>query len=116
MTTTGLVKYVAAFLVLASTALLGQQPVRASMIDVLANPEKYDGKTISVKGFLRLEFEGDALYFHREDFEQSLTDDAVWMDVGNLSPEKIKGVSDRYVIVVGKFDAGKHGHMGLFRG
>jgi len=71
---------------------------------------------VSVKGFLRLEFEGNALYLHREDFEQNLTDNAVWIEPAKLQTGTIHAISDRYVIVVGKFEANKHGHMGLFGG
>jgi hypothetical protein len=37
------------------------------MIQLIANPQAWDGKHVRVIGFLRLEFEGDALYLHRED-------------------------------------------------
>lgn len=38
------------------------EPLHVSLIQLIANPEKYDGKQVAVVGFLRLEFEGNALY------------------------------------------------------
>jgi len=35
-----------------------QQPTDVTLIQLIANPEKFDGKLIRVIGFLRLEFEG----------------------------------------------------------
>ncbi len=37
-----------------------------SLIRLIATPEKYDGKTIQVIGYLHLEFEGDAIYLIRK--------------------------------------------------
>jgi hypothetical protein len=107
-------------LVLFSASVNAEDPVplvsSVSMIELLANPPKFDGKVVMVKGFLRLEFEGNGLYLHKEDFDQSLTENALWVNVGNISPETARSVSDKYVLLVGKFDAHGHGHMGLFGG
>jgi hypothetical protein len=110
-----LLSYVAAFLAFAPMTLFAQQPVRVSMIDLLSTRTNTMAR-VSVKGFLRLEFEGNALYLHREDIEQNLTDNTVWIEPAKLQTGKIRAISDRYVIVVGKFEANKHGHMGPFGG
>lgn len=68
-------------------------------------------------GFLHLEFEGDAGYFHREDFEYGLTKNALWIDLPrDITREQINAVNDKYVICSGTFLAGRHGHMGLNSG
>ena len=43
-----------------------------SMIQLIANPQVYDNKRVRITGFLHLEFEGDAIYLHREDFSYAL--------------------------------------------
>ena len=43
-------------------------------------PEKFDAKLIRVIGFLRLEFEGNVLYLHREDYENAILGDGIWVD------------------------------------
>lgn len=87
-----------------------------SLIRLLANPERYNEKFIRVNGFLELEFEGTALYLHREDCEQMLLRNAVWLDV----PSEIWGrkyeLTERYVVIEGVFRADRRGHMDAFGG
>jgi hypothetical protein len=92
------------------------EPADVSMIQLIASPEKYDGKLIRVIGFLRLEFEGDALYYHKEDYEQSISKNAVWV---NTTPEMMKHkdqLNNHYALLEGVFDAKRLGHMGMFSG
>jgi hypothetical protein len=58
-----------------------QQSISVSLIQLIANPERYNGKPVRLIGFLRLEFEGDALYLHREDYERGLPN-GIWVDEG----------------------------------
>ena len=69
---------------LPSRATAGEMPQDVSILQLLATPEKFDGKLVRVIGFLCLAFEGDAVYLHREDFDHGLTQNALWVDV----PEK----------------------------
>ena len=88
-----------------------------SLIQLIANPQAYDGKRVRIIGFLRLEFEGDALYLHREDFDYHLTKDALWIDVPrDMTQDQMKSVNNTYAICTGRFRASGHGHMGLFSG
>ncbi|MFP5236501.1 MAG: hypothetical protein ACLGSD_11415 [Acidobacteriota bacterium] len=92
-------------------------PQDVSMIQLIANPQRYDGKRVRIIGFLHLEFEGDSIYLHREDFEFGITKNALWIDVPrDMTPDQIKSVNDNYVICTGTFAAGMHGHMGLNSG
>ncbi|MBF9140172.1 hypothetical protein [Hymenobacter properus] len=61
-----------------AVALAPSDEFDVSLVKLIANPEKYDGKTIQVIGFLNLEFEGDAIYLHKEDFDQGLTRNGFW--------------------------------------
>jgi len=87
-------------------------PKSISLVQLVANPAEWHGKLVRVIGFCHLEFEGDALYFHRDDFEQAISKNAVWLDV----PEGRQALSDQYVLVEGVFDAESHGHLGAFSG
>src|ERR1041385_6933670 len=81
-----------------------------SMVQLIATPEKFDGKVVRVTGFLSLEFEGVGLYLHREDF-QNMTRNGLWI----RPPEKTDlNLSRHYVEVVGTFEAKEGGHMGAF--
>jgi len=98
---------------LPSRATVGEMPQDVSIVQLLATPEKFDGKLVRVIGFLCLAFEDDAVYLHREDFDHGLTQNALWVDV----PEKRdESLSRKYVLLEGTFDASDHGQMGLFGG
>jgi len=85
-----------------------------SMIQLIAAPAKFDGKRVRVIGFLHFEFEGDAIYLHREDFRNHVLKNGLWASVA-------EGVScvhakDAYSLVDGTFHAGDMGHMDLWSG
>ena len=81
------------------------EPKGVSLLQLIANPSEYHGKLVRVIGFCRLEFEGDALYLHREDFEQGITKNAVWLNVGREISKSRSNLSGGYVIVEGVFNA-----------
>src|SRR5207344_2388840 len=89
-------------------------PITVSLIQLIARPSDYDGRPVRVIGFARLEFEGHGLFLLREDDEQYLATNAVWVDV-ELRPE-FTALNGRYVIVEGVFEAKNMGHSGAFRG
>jgi hypothetical protein len=87
-----------------------EMPEDVSMVQLIAAPEKFDGKVVRVVGFLSLEFEGVGLYLHREDF-QNETGNSLWIH----PPEKTDpSLSRHYVQVVGTFEAKAGGHLGAF--
>ena len=84
------------------------------MIQLLATPERFDGKRVRVMGYLHQEFESSGLYFHREDDEQSLISNGLWLsgscDGGQLS------YNQRYVLIEARFDSKDQGHLGAWPG
>jgi len=84
-------------------ALVNAEPHRPedlpdiSLIKLLANPELYNLQVVRAQGFLELEFEGTALYLHREDWEQMLTRNALWLDVRAEIWERKFELTERYV-------------------
>jgi len=87
-----------------------------SLVRLIATPEKYDGKVVQVVGFLRLEFEGNALYIHEEDYKSGITKNAAWVVRNAKVNDRAEALNMHYVILLGTFDAGRHGHMDLFSG
>ena len=98
---------------LPSRATAGEMPQMLALYSCSPPPEKFDGKLVRIIGFLCLAFEGDAIYLRREDFDHSLTQNALWVDVPEKRDETL---SRKYVLLEGTFDASDHGHMGLFGG
>lgn len=112
-------------LLLAFTQIAAASPVAPSqtpfapvpLVAVLANPERFDGQIVSVEGYLNLEFEGDALYLSRSDFENGLSGNAVWVDGPKFEePEAREALTGRFVSLTGRYVAGRRGHMGRFSG
>lgn len=88
-----------------------------SLIQLIAEPEKFDGKPVRFIGFLRIEFEGNAIYLHGEDFDHGISRNAVWVDIPSAMTDRQKhDVNLRYVICAGIFSASSHGHLDMFSG
>ena len=91
------------------------EPMDISLIGLIAAPKDFDGKQVRLIGFLRLEFEGNAIYLHKEDYLRGITKNGLWLELGANS-RKPANLSDQYVIVEGVFSARDHGHMDLWSG
>jgi hypothetical protein len=88
-----------------------------SLIQLIANPDTYNGKKVRVTGFLRLEEEGNALYLHREDYEMGLMKNGVWIDSPRgMTKAQADVVNNHYAICEGIFRAKWKGYGGLFSG
>lgn len=87
-----------------------------SIVQLIAEPDKYDGKAVLVSGFLRLEFEGNILYMHKEDYEYGLYKNAVWIVRNKEIDENAHGVDLHYVELAGTFSAKEQGHRSLTSG
>ena len=93
------------------------EPVEVSMVELVATPAAFAHKRIRVVGFVSLEFEGNAIYLHREDWQRGLTRNGIWLDVTTYDGgHAIAGRKPGYAIVEGVFEPETHGHMGLFSG
>lgn len=86
------------------------------MIQLIANPDKFDGKLVRVQGFLNLEFEGDCLYLHREDFDEMNEKNALWVDLEGNKIKDSKWVNKCYVLCEGIFKSKELGHMDMNSG
>jgi len=87
-----------------------------SIYQLLANPEKYDGKEVYVIGFMHLEFEGDVIYAHREDWVHSLIPNGVALDAPKDSYAEWMKFNNNYVVVQAVFSASQRGHLALRTG
>lgn len=76
-----------------------------SLVRLLAAPEQFDGKRVKVIGFVHLEFEGDHIYLHREDFERGLMPNGFPLGFRPDVYKRGKSFNDRYVLMEGTFRA-----------
>jgi hypothetical protein len=114
-------KLIASGCILLFAALLvapvkAEEPVDVTLVQLIANPQHFDGKLIRVIGFLRLEFEGNVLYLHREDYENAILGDGIWVDVTPEIKKQSKTLNMNYVLLEGIFSSRDRGHMGMWSG
>lgn len=82
-----------------------------SMVQLIANPDAFEGKKVAVIGVLNTEFEGDALYLHKEDLTARISLNSVSL----VLPPNWTAISSAcknrsYVLLHGVFTAKTKGH------
>lgn len=105
-------RLVVALLFVVPSGLRAEQITSASIVALIANPDRYDGKLVRIIGFLRIEFEGNVIYLHQSDYEHAISSNGLWAEIDMMR----KDLDKKYVLIEGTFDAGNHGHMGMFSG
>ena len=85
------------------------------IVRLVADPERHHGKRVRIIGFIRLEFEGNAVYSYEADYRHSMANNGLWLDV-DLGPKEAKKVDRMYGIIEGTFDAKNQGHFGMWSG
>jgi hypothetical protein len=94
-------------------------PVTVSMLQLIVGSAELEGKRVQVIGYVHLEFEGQGIYLHEEDYRRSITNNGLWLDfrgpfAARLCP--MNGPQDRYMIVEGVYHGGPSGHFGMWSG
>lgn len=92
------------------------QPKDVSMVQLIADPKRFDGQTVRVIGYLNLEFEGNAVYLHREDFERSILQNGIWIELTEAQQKSSTKFNNGYVLVEGTFSASEKGHLDIWPG
>lgn len=82
-----------------------KDPYDVSIIQLIATPKKYANKPVQVIGYLNIEFEGDGIYFHEEDFRRGLFNNGVGIKAEKDVRERLKKLSGQYVLIEGVVDA-----------
>jgi hypothetical protein len=91
-----------------------EDPVDASLIELIGSPERFRGRWVRVIGYVVLEFEGTAIFLHEEDYARGLVRNGLWLDVDRNSTSPLSRPG--YAIVEAQFAPEQHGHMSLFSG
>jgi hypothetical protein len=86
-----------------------------SLVDLIANPEDFLGHRVIVHGFVHVGFEDSGIYLHRDDFDNGLMRNGLWLEGGeDLDVSKCQ---DKYSILEGTFSrGGMSGHIGMWSG
>ena len=91
-------------------------PRRVSIIQLLANPEQYEGKVVTLRGYVHLEFESNSISLHKEDYDHSIYSNGLWLNGDKCSNPDGSSFTSGYAEVVGRFTTQFRGHMGLWYG
>lgn len=95
--------------------LTGESDV-VSIMELIAYPEKYHQKKVSVVGFCHIEFESNQLQIHSDTKSNNLKLDTVWLSLGWPVPESYEQFKDKRVVVTGVFNKENKGHWGNYSG
>lgn len=88
-----------------------------SIVELLANPEKYHGKMVAVSGYINLEFESNAIHLSRDHYEYMLGGTFIWLDVSELKLDPVdRDFRQGYGYVQGVFDRYDGGHYRICSG
>jgi hypothetical protein len=77
-----------------------------SLVQLVANPDRYDGKLVCVAGFFDPEYEAATLYLHEDDYHNTLVENGIWVDLQSTDGTHIRPLSQKYVWMLGRFRAG----------
>lgn len=92
------------------------QAPSASIVELIANPDSFNGKSVRIQGVINIGFENNSIYLSKEHWKHSITSCGIWMEIESKLAEERKWGNGKYFLIEGIFHADRKGHMGLFRG
>ena len=74
-----------------------------SIVTLLAQPANRTARRVQVSGFLSLDFEGHALYLHKEDYQEGLSLNSIYLQLSPEQEAQYKNLDKSYVTVEASF-------------
>jgi len=87
-----------------------------SLIQLIATPATFDGKRVSLVGYVVLEADHSAVYLSESDARYGIARNALWLDIPAVGESERVRLHQRYVFIEGRFNARRRGHRELFGG
>lgn len=84
-----------------------------SLVQLIAQAERNDGLKVRVVGFFKVEGTGAVLYLHKEDAEQNIAANGIWLELEGAPASKL---STGWALVEGTFSAINKGKDGAYSG
>ena len=93
-------------------------PHLVSMIQLINNPEKYDGKLIGLKGYFVIAKEESVIYLSKSDYNNAITKNGIWMSISKefLKSQEIEPPYKGYISIEGVFQKNENESNNLFSG
>lgn len=94
-----------------------EKATSVSFIQLISNPEKFEGKLLRVSGFMHVKPEDIGLYFSKESADY-LLGESIWIsfDSSFIKKNSIRLFDAKYVELVGIYDKNERGHISGFQG
>ncbi len=89
--------------------------VDVSILQLIVTPEKFDGKSVRLIAFCSTAFEYQGLFLSKDDCEQGITKNAVWVELRESDKKRSSEIDRRYVVVEGVFTKDK-GQLSMYSG
>lgn len=94
-----------------------EKPIKVSLRKLYNNPDKYNGKVISVTGFMIIEFERTAIYDIKNRNRKNKTNLKYWLIMSKKDIHKLEEeCTHKYTTVIGQFNKNIKGHFESFNG
>lgn len=87
-----------------------------SLVQLLSSPEKYEGKHVVVMGFLTIGQENNVLYLGKNDYDNALLPNSVWIELSEGMIKNRNELNMKYVRIVGAFHQGHPWRSNVFVG
>jgi len=87
-----------------------------SLIQLIAAPATFDGKRISLVGYVVLDADHNAVYLSESDARYGIARNALWLDAPALGESARLRFHLQYVFIEGRFNARRRGYRELFGG
>ena len=96
-------------------------PIDVSLIQLIANPDKYHGKFVRVSGYLHNKMEDSGLYLCKEDADYLVGKNSLWVRydakvslMGLKKNPPLLYFDCKMVLLEGTFNKDSNGHLGMF--
>jgi hypothetical protein len=93
----------------------GQRPTH-SLIQLIANPEKFHGATVRIHGVVSFRDGNVGVYIAKEHHSHRVTTMGVWLEISKERIEELKLLDGRFCIIEGEFDSKDTGNYGAWPG
>jgi hypothetical protein len=95
---------IAASLILVIIDRRQKEPLLVSMINLIANPRKYNHRSIAFFGVIDLDFEDEAVFLSQSDYDSFITKNAIAISDPDKLRKKYGAYNGKYVYVEGIFN------------
>lgn len=89
-----------------------------SLVSVIAYPDRYHKKNITLKGYFTMETEGQAIFISKNDYQTMIFKNAIYLyvDYKSISKMNIEEPYKGYVQIEGTFNKNLKGSYGFYSG